>query len=69
MYIKKNMFDNIFNMVIDVKGKTKDNMKARMDLALYCDHHDIELLNDRLHVAKLKTTFALDNGSQLLIYE
>ena len=56
-------------MVIDVKGKTKDNMKARMDLALYCDHHDIELLNDRLHVAKLKTTFALDNGSQLLIYE
>jgi hypothetical protein len=27
------------------------------------------LLNDRLHVAKLKTTLALDNGSQLLIYE
>ena len=27
------------------------------------------MLNDRLCVAKLKTTFALDKGSQLLIYE
>jgi hypothetical protein len=32
MHIKKNMFENIFNMVMDVKGKKKDNMKARMDI-------------------------------------
>ncbi|KAL0329287.1 UNVERIFIED_CONTAM: hypothetical protein Sradi_4915400, partial [Sesamum radiatum] len=26
MHIEKNMFDNIFNSVIEIKGKTKDNM-------------------------------------------
>jgi hypothetical protein len=35
MHIKKNMFENIFNTVMDVKGKTKDNIKARLDIALY----------------------------------
>jgi hypothetical protein len=31
MHIEKNMFENIFNTVVDVKGKTKDNIKARLD--------------------------------------
>jgi hypothetical protein len=35
MHIENNVFDNIFNMVMSVKGKIKDNMSARMDLALY----------------------------------
>jgi hypothetical protein len=34
MHIEKNMFENIFNTVMDMKGKTKDNIKARMDIAL-----------------------------------
>jgi hypothetical protein len=34
MHIEKNMFENIFNTVMDVKGKTKDNIKARLDVAL-----------------------------------
>ncbi|KAL0392694.1 UNVERIFIED_CONTAM: hypothetical protein Sradi_2492200 [Sesamum radiatum] len=28
MHIKKNMFDNIFNTVIDIKEKTKDNLNV-----------------------------------------
>jgi len=28
MHIEKNMYENIFNTVMDVKGKTKDNIKA-----------------------------------------
>ena len=32
MHIEKNYFDNLFNTMMDVKGKTKDNPKARMDL-------------------------------------
>jgi len=32
MHIEKNFFHNIFNAVMDVKGKTKDNVKAIMDL-------------------------------------
>ena len=34
MHIEKNVFENIFNIVMDVKGKTKDNIKARLDIAL-----------------------------------
>lgn len=44
MHIKKNVLDNIFNTVMDMKGETKDNIKARMDLVLYCDHRNIEFL-------------------------
>ncbi|XP_072071887.1 uncharacterized protein [Arachis hypogaea] len=32
MHIEKNVFDNIFNTVMDIKEKTKDNAKARIDL-------------------------------------
>jgi hypothetical protein len=35
MHIKKNMFKNIFNMVINVKGKTNDNIKAKLDITLF----------------------------------
>jgi hypothetical protein len=41
IHIEKNMFENIFNTVIDVKGKTKDNIKARLDIALYCNHKNM----------------------------
>jgi len=32
MHIEKNFFDNVFNTVMDVKVKTKDNEKARLDV-------------------------------------
>jgi hypothetical protein len=41
IHIEKNMFENIFNTVIDVKGKTKDNIKARLDITLYCNHKNM----------------------------
>ena len=43
MHIEKNLFDNIFSIVMNVSGKTKDYDKARMDLALYCRRKDLEL--------------------------
>jgi len=36
MHIEKKIFDNIFNIVMNVIGKTKDNYKVRKDLSLYC---------------------------------
>ncbi|KAI3745705.1 hypothetical protein L6452_08111 [Arctium lappa] len=36
MHIEKNVFENLFNTVMDTT-KTKDNIKARLDVALYCD--------------------------------
>jgi hypothetical protein len=46
MHIEKNMFENIFNNVMDVKGKTNENIKARLDIALYCNRKNIELVYD-----------------------
>ena len=46
MHIEKNEFENIFNTVMDVKGKIKDNIKARLDIALYCDCKNMELVFD-----------------------
>ncbi|KAG8379137.1 hypothetical protein BUALT_Bualt07G0056900 [Buddleja alternifolia] len=43
MHIEKNVFDNVFNTVMDVKGKTKDNVKARLDLQNICNRRNLEL--------------------------
>jgi len=60
MHIENNVFDNIFNMVIDVKGKTKDNINARIDIALFCNCKNIELVYLESWVVKLKASFTLD---------
>ncbi|KAL0292202.1 UNVERIFIED_CONTAM: hypothetical protein Sradi_6998300 [Sesamum radiatum] len=43
MHIEKNVFDNIFNTVMDIKGKTKDNMNSRRDLKIICNRPELEL--------------------------
>jgi len=48
---------------MDVKWKIKCNIKAIIDLALYYDCQNIELLNDDLCVVKLKATFSFDNDA------
>ncbi|KAL2231174.1 UNVERIFIED_CONTAM: hypothetical protein Sindi_1711800 [Sesamum indicum] len=37
MHIEKNMFDNIFNTVMDIKGSTKDTLNAWKDLKIICN--------------------------------
>ena len=63
MHIEKNFFDNIFNTVMNVSGKTKDNEKARMDLAFYCRRKDLELksaANEKLLKPKANYTLTAD---------
>jgi hypothetical protein len=69
MNIEKNVFENIFNIVMDVKGKTKDNVKARMDITLFFHHKIMELVFDGSRVANPKASFALEKNAQLLIYQ
>jgi hypothetical protein len=69
MHIEKNMFENIFNTVMDVKGKIKDNIKARLDIALYCNRKNMELVYDESQVAKSKASFMLEKNAQLLVYK
>ena len=41
MHIEKNFFDNIFNTIMNVEGKTKDNAKSREDLKEFCSHPEL----------------------------
>jgi len=68
MHIEKNMFENIFNTVMDVKGKTKDNIKARLDIALFCNYKNMELVCDGSRVAKPRVSFVLEKNAQLLVH-
>jgi hypothetical protein len=69
MHIEKNVFENICNMVMDVKGKTKDNIKAKMDIMLFYHRKNMDLVYDRSWVTKPKASFTLDKNAQLLIYQ
>ncbi|CAA7029818.1 unnamed protein product [Microthlaspi erraticum] len=44
MHIEKNFFDNIMNAVLNVQGKTKDNLKSRLDLPLFCVRNALHVL-------------------------
>ena len=64
MYIEKNAFNNFFNTMIDIKGKSKDNIKARMDLREYCKQLELEFVdigNGRIYKLKAKFSFTIDH--------
>ncbi|XP_057247447.1 uncharacterized protein LOC130589853 [Beta vulgaris subsp. vulgaris] len=42
MHIEKNVFDNAFHTIMEVKGKTKDDLKARKDMKVYCKRRKLE---------------------------
>jgi len=52
-----------------VKGKTKDNIKSRLDVALFCNRKNIELVCDGSWVAKPRASFMLEKNAQLLVYK
>ena len=61
MHIEKNFSENIINTVMDVSGKTKDDIQARMDMSILCSRQELSLTTrgstDRL--CKPKAKFAL----------
>ena len=44
MHIEKNVFNNIFYIIMDVKGKMKDNLKIRTDMKNICKHSLLKLV-------------------------
>ena len=62
-YIEKNVFDNLFDTSIDIKGKTKDNVQTKICLKEYCKWRKLELVkigNNKLDKTKAKCTFKMD---------
>ena len=50
-------------------SKTKDNIKSRLDVALFCNHKNMELVCDGSRVAKPRASFMLEKNAQLLVYK
>jgi hypothetical protein len=69
MHNEKNVFDNIFNTVMDLKGKTKDNLKARWDLEVYCHRPELQVVRAgevRVSVPKACYSLTVDAKEVLL---
>ena len=45
MHLEKNVFENVFNTVMDIEGKTKDNEKAREEMKKICRRHELKTGN------------------------
>ena len=70
MHNEKNFFENIINTIMDVHGKTKDNVKSRMDVAEICDRQELHLHPDPSgKPIKLKAKFVLHVDKRRELYE
>ena len=70
MQFEKNFFDNIFYTVMDVKGKTKDNVKVMMDLKEYCRQYELKLqIVSNGKVLKSKANYTLSREQEKTVCE
>ena len=54
---------------MDMKRKAKDNMKAIMNIPLFCHCKNMELVYDGSRVAKPKASFVLYKNAYLFVYQ
>ena len=59
MHVEKNIFDNVFNTVMNIKDKTKDNVNARLDMIMLCKCLKLKLLDRNGTIVKSKVIYAL----------
>jgi hypothetical protein len=62
MHIENNMFENIFNTVMDIKGKIKDNIRARMDITLFYERMRLVYVGSRRH------SYLSNNGLKVYVF-
>ena len=63
MHIEK----NVFNTVLDIEGKTKDNEKAREDMKRLCRRHESE--RDEATCKFPKACYTLDKARKQVLCE
>jgi len=70
MHIEKKCVRQFFNTIMDIKDKTKDDMKGRMDLKKYCRRKELELqqLPDE-KLVKPKAKFVLSKEQKVVMYK
>ncbi|XP_055961834.1 uncharacterized protein LOC126681490 [Mercurialis annua] len=67
MHIEKNVFDNVFNTMLNVPGKTKDTAKSRAELNKICDRPG--LAQDEETGRYPKSLYALDRDLKKILSE
>ncbi|CAM9000171.1 unnamed protein product [Rhodiola kirilowii] len=68
MHIEKNVFENVFNTIMDVKGKTKDNgVRCRNDIAKYCRRSELELWMIRGRMVANKAKYTLSSSEKTIV--
>ncbi|XP_021603851.1 uncharacterized protein LOC110608873 [Manihot esculenta] len=67
MHIEKNFFDNLFNTIMNIEGKTKDNAKAREDMREICRRPELEVNAETGRYPK--AIYALDKLAKQVICE
>ncbi|KAL0462500.1 UNVERIFIED_CONTAM: hypothetical protein Slati_0137600 [Sesamum latifolium] len=68
MHIEKNIFDNILNIVIAIKGKTKNNPSAWKDLKILCNPPESEV-DERMPNVMPKAIYILTKEQKRRICE
>ena len=70
MHIEKNVCDNLLGTLLNIDGKTKDNMKARLDLKelnIRQELHPKMLANDRIYLPPACYTMSAREKDYFLI--
>lgn len=70
MHIEKNFFDQLINIIMDVKGQSSDSISARKDITLYCKRQEQELTKDASGNPSMpKAPYALDKAQRKVLCE
>ena len=65
MHIEKNVFDNIFNTILNIEGRSKDNVKSQANLQLYCKINELD--RDSRTGKYLKACYTLDKRQKKVL--
>ncbi|XP_074577237.1 uncharacterized protein LOC141833653 [Curcuma longa] len=68
MHIEKNVFDNLINTVMDIPGKTKDNLNARKDMRLICKRPSLDV-DENSRGPKPKAIYTLNREQRRIVCE
>jgi hypothetical protein len=64
MHTEKNVAESIFHIVLNIPGKSKDNVKARVDVEQLCDRTKLHMQppdRNQTNWFKSHSNFCLDN--------
>ena len=68
MHTERNVFMNVFNIVMDINGKSKDTHNARIDLAEICNRKELELVDvGHGKFFKPKAAYAMTKSERLVV--